>query len=274
MDNYELYHGDCLEIMQKLIDDGVKVDMVLTDPPYGTTACKWDSVIPFDKMWEKLNLLIKDNGAIVLTASQPFTSLLVNSNIKDFKYEWIYKKVTGSNFAVLKYQPMKEHENVLVFSKNTHFYNPIKEERGGNEKGKTRKPTRKESLYTVYSEGVYGAIKSDRDTREYGELRNPSSVQTFNNRKPSDRGLHPTQKPLELMEYLIKTYTNEGETVLDNCMGSGTTGVACKKIGRHFIGIEKEKQYFDIAQKRISEASKVTNLFNTEEIITEQLCLS
>ncbi len=245
-----LYNGDCLEVMKVIPDKSV--DMILCDLPYGTTACKWDIVISFDKLWEHYNRIIKPNGAIVLFGSQPFTSLLVSSNIQGFKYEWIYQKTAGSNFAILKYQPFKEHENVLVFgrrNKKVRYY-PQMEERRGNEKGKVRKATRQVSIEKIETE-VYGGIKHDRDTRSYGKLRYPSSVQLFNNRQPSDRGKHPTQKPVALLEYLIKTYTQEGETVLDNCMGSGSTGVACVNTNRNFIGIELNNEYYQIAKKRI-----------------------
>lgn len=203
----DLYNGDCLELMKDIPDKSI--DMILADLPYGTTACKWDTIIPFEPLWEQYERVIKDNGAIVLTASQPFTSLLVSSNIKNFKYEWIYQKSAGSNFATVKYQPFKEHESVLVFGLSKTRYNPQMENRKGNEKGKTRKATRDVSTEGI-SGDVYGGIKTDRDTRSYGKLRYPSSVQLFNNRRPTDRGLHPTQKPVALFEYLIKTYTNEG----------------------------------------------------------------
>lgn len=252
-----LYKGDCLELMNNIKNKSV--DMILCDLPYGTTACSWDVIIPFDKLWEQYNRIIKDNGAIVLFGSEPFSSALRMSNLKMYKYDWIWVKSTGSNFATLKYQPMKEHEIVSVFSKGTHNYYPIKEERRGNEKGKIRKATREKSIGGNGGE-IYGFINKDRDTRSYGELRFPSSVQFFANRNPKDRGLHPTQKPIALLEYLIKTYTNEDEWVLDNCMGSGSTGVACINTNRNFIGIEKDDKYFEIAEQRIEESKK--NIFN------------
>jgi site-specific DNA-methyltransferase (adenine-specific) len=241
-----LYLGDCLELMRDIPDGSI--DAIITDPPYGTTACKWDSVIAFEPMWEQLKRIIKPNGAIVLFGSQPFTSALIMSNPKWFKYEWIWEKAAGSNFACVKYQPMKEHENILVFSKKTHLYNPIMQPRKGSGYGR--------SLYEYKSDttsgDVYGNLKTNRNEKKYlTGKRNPSSVQYFNNRDKS-RGLHPTQKPVALLEYLIKTYTNEGETVLDFTMGSGTTGVACKLTGRRFIGIEKDPDYFDIACSRIA----------------------
>jgi site-specific DNA-methyltransferase (adenine-specific) len=235
----KLIHGDCLEEM-KNIPTG-SIDMILCDLPYGTTACKWDTVIPFEPLWEQYKRVIKDNGAIVLTASQPFTSILVASNLQWFKYEWIWQKDGGSNFATVKYQPMKEHENVLVFGLGKLTYNQQKQERIGSRKGKittTIDSGRKDSVYGT-QEGI-GIL-------QVPELRCPSSVQ----RIPRERGLHPTQKPVALMEYLIKTYTNEGETILDNTMGSGTVGVACKNLNRNFIGIEKDLSYFNIAKNRI-----------------------
>lgn len=254
-DNGIIFNGDCLKVMDYLIANNIKVDAIITDLPYGTTACKWDNVIPFNEMWERLNILIKDNNAIVLFGSQPFTSTLITSNIKMFKYEWIWEKAVGSNFATVKYMPMKEHENILVFGKNKVNYYPIMQERKGNEKGKTRKATREESIGGCGSE-VHGNIIKNRDTKSYGELRNPSSVQFFQNRLPSDRGLHPTQKPVELMEYLIKTYTKENEVVLDFTMGSGTTCVACQNTNRRFIGIELDENYYNIAKERIENNIK------------------
>jgi site-specific DNA-methyltransferase (adenine-specific) len=244
-----LINGDCLEEMDKLIKEGIEVDAVITDPPYGTTACKWDSVIPFDKMWERLNKLIKPNGAIVLFGSQPFTSALVMSNIKMFKYSWIWQKAVGSNFATLKYQPMKEHEDVLIFGKGKTIYNPIMEERKGS--GAERIKHKYNAIESKTGEANGGLLNTKR-TGKYSELRNPSSVQYFNNREDC-RGLHPTQKPVALMEYLIKTYTNEGETVLDFTAGSFSTGVACVNTKRKFIGIELDEHYFNIGKERIKE---------------------
>jgi len=227
----------------KEIPDG-SVDMILADPPYGTTACKWDSVIPLEPMWAHLKRVIKPNGAIVMTASQPFTTTLIASNMKMFKYCWVWEKDGGSNFATVKYQPMKEHEDVIVFGFGKTTYNQIKQERIGSRKGKkttTVDSGRKDSVYGTQE----GGKKLD-----VAELRCPRSIQRFTR----ERGAHPTQKPVTLMEYMTKTYTNEGETVLDFAMGSGTTGVACKRLGRRFIGIELDETYFRIAQDRISAA--------------------
>ena len=252
-ENIWLMQGDCLERMKEIPDGSV--DAVICDPPYGTTACKWDSIIPLKPMWEQLKRVIKPNGAIVMTASQPFTSILVTSNLKLFKYEWVWEKAVGSNFAALKYQPMKEHESVLVFSKATPNYYPIMQERKGTQKGVSPDYTGTNSKSRDKKGEAIGSIKRNRDGKKYGALRNPSSVQFFNNRISTDRGAHPTQKPVALMEYLIKTYTNEGETVLDFTMGSGTTGVACQNLNRKFIGIEMDEGYFDIAKNRILENS-------------------
>ena len=241
----ELMQGDCLEVMKEIPDGSV--DMVLADPPYGTTACKWDSIIDLGLMWEQLKRVIKHNGAIVMTASQPFTSVLVNSNIRFFKYEWIWEKAVGSNFATLKYQPMKEHESVLVFSNGKHNYYPIFQKRKGSGAERAK---HKNNAAESKTGAVSGGLKNTDRTGNYDTLRNPSSVQYFNNREKC-KGLHPTQKPVALMEYLIKTYTNEGETVLDFTMGSGTTGVACVNLNRGFIGIELDEKYFKIASERI-----------------------
>ncbi len=244
MDFNKIYHGDCLELMKDIPDKSI--DMILCDLPYGTTACKWDSIIPFDKLWQQYERIIKSNGAIVLTASQPFTSALLMSNPKLFRHEWIWQKNRGSNFALLKWQPFKEHESVLVFSKETANYYPIKEDR--SESGKSR------AQYSFHNKVTSGTIDSSTFYGQDGErrtidkdLRNPSSIQKFN----TEVGLHPTQKPVALFEYLIKTYTNEGDVVLDNCCGSGTTGVACKNTNRNYILIEKELEFVEISKKRI-----------------------
>ncbi len=237
----QLYHGDCFVEMKRIKE--YSVDMVLTDPPYGTTACKWDSVIPLDRMWGRLNRLVKPSAAIVMTASQPFTSALVMSNIKMFKYCWVWEKNYGSNFAVARKQPFKEHEDICVFYKKQPKYNPIMEPR--SETGKK-----------FVANCSYDKRKSDHSNMTNGKAnrdpnwRLPGSVRKFN----MQVGLHPTQKPVALMEYLIRTYTNEGDIVLDFTMGSGTTGVACVNLNRKFIGIEMDDKYFKIAQERIGEA--------------------
>ena len=234
-----LIKGDCLEEMKEIADGSV--DMVLCDLPYGTTACKWDTVIPFEPLWAHYKRIIKDNGAIVLTASQPFTSALVMSNIKMFKYEWIWNKKLGGNSMLVKYQPYKIHENIIVFGKGKTIYNPIMEKRGA-ERVKNGKTKNKDNAFNVN-----GAEKT------YNNIYYPQSILEKTNAGRTGR-FHPTQKPVALFEYLIKTYTNEGDLVLDNCMGSGTTGVACVNTGREFIGIERDDAYFEIAKDRIEKA--------------------
>jgi site-specific DNA-methyltransferase (adenine-specific) len=240
----QLIHGDCLEEM-KNIPDG-SIDMVLTDPPYGTTACKWDSVIPFEPMWERLKRVIKPNGAIVMTASQPFTSVLIMSNIKGYCYNWVWNKHFAGNFVQAKRQPLKDHEDVCVFSVNGKMpnYYPLKTLRDKPiKKGKNEV----ESGAVPLKGSLSGANKVYTD-------KNPTTGKSLDFSVRIDRGFHPTQKPVALMEYLIKTYTNENETVLDFTMGSGTTGVACVNLNRNFIGIEKDAEYFRIAQDRIEKA--------------------
>lgn len=248
MSNIELIQGDCLEEMAKLADNSV--DIVLTDPPYGTTACKWDSVIPFEPMWEQLRRIIKKNAVIVLMASQPFTSALVMSNIKMFKYCWVWEKSRPGDFFNAKNKPLKTHEDVVIFSKGTtancsnrkmHYF-PQGVKAGGV---KTNNPDEKEYAFM-------GKRPSHKKSHITHGGNYPRSIIKIAN--PNKGNYHPTQKPVELMEYLIKTYTNKDDTVLDFAMGSGTTGVACKKLDRNFIGIELDKQYFQIAKKRIDES--------------------
>ena len=239
-----LMQGDCLECMSQIPDGSV--DMVLTDPPYGTTACKWDSVIPFEPMWEQLNRVIKPNGAIVLFGSEPFSSALRMSNIKSFRYDWIWDKRFGANFGTAKIQPMKRHETISVFAdKKSPLYYPQMIKRETPIKiGKNSKNSSDRGMLTKNAMN-----KKEYDNKVYDE-KYPESIQLFNIREEKCR-LHPTQKPVALMEYLIKTYTNEGEIVLDFTMGSGTTGVACVNTGRDFIGIELDETYFNIAKERI-----------------------
>lgn len=243
MELNKIYQGECLDVMKEIGDKSI--DMILCDLPYGTTACKWDTIIPFEPLWEQYKRIIKDNGAIVLTASQPFTSALVMSNPDMFKYEWIWEKAVGSNFAVAKFQPLKEHENILIFSKSKTIYNPIKEERKGSGKARLKNGYKSNGTKTEIT-----GMTSNRMGKIYEDLKYPSSVQYFNNREKG-RGLHPTQKPVALFEYLIKTYTNEGGLVLDNCAGSGTTGIAAINTKRNYILIEKDENYFNIATTRI-----------------------
>lgn len=238
-----LLKGDCIDWMSKFPDQSV--DMILADLPYGTTACKWDSIIPFDLLWTQYKRVIKKNGAIILTASQPFTSALVMSNPKMFKHEWIWKKNRGSNFAVLKYQPMKEHESILIFGIETINYYPIKEERKGA--GLERSKYKYNPTNTGKREVMGGFKMTHANHNGNNELRYPSSIQKFN----TEVGLHPTQKPVSLFEYLIKTYTKEGEIVLDNVAGSCTTGIASKNTKRKSILIEKDEKYCEIGKNRL-----------------------
>ena len=236
--------GDCLEVM-KTIPDG-SIDAIITDPPYGTTACKWDSVIPFDLMWEQLNRIIKPNGAIVLFGSEPFSSALRMSNIKNYKYDWIWHKSRATNFLDANKKPMKNHEIISLFYFKQPTYNPQGVIYGEFDNSRPCLDNKE------YNDGrVYGRVNQ----KPISKKRNyPKSIQLFNN--PNNKTVHPTQKPLALMEYLIKTYTKEGETVLDFTMGSGTTGVACVNTNRNFIGIEKDENYFNIASERVEEKRK------------------
>ena len=242
----ELLQGDCLEVM-KGIPNG-SIDAIITDPPYGTTACKWDSVIDFDKMWEQLNRIIKPNGAIVLFASQPFTSVLTVSNIEMFRHEWVWVKNRGSNFANTVREPMKEHETILVFSRGKWVYNKQMQERTGGGLDRAKYDVKHNSQ----DRETYRKFEG-RDAHKIANLRVPSSCQKFNIASGNEKTKHPTQKPLALMEYLIKTYTNEGETVLDFTMGSGSTLIACDNLNRNGIGIEMDEAYFKIAEQRIKE---------------------
>lgn len=237
-DSYVLVNADCLEAMTAIPDGGV--DMILCDLPYGTTACKWDSVIPFEPLWAHYKRVIKPNGAIVLTASQPFTTALIASNLDDFKYCWLWKKPQGVDPFQAKHRPLNNVEDVVVFSFGKPPYNPQMEV------GSPYKVVR-DKAPRVHA--VTGAVMRESVTENAG-TRLPTRVLEFN----QQRGYHPTQKPVALMEYLIRTYTNEGETVLDNTMGSGTTGVACANTGRRFIGIERDAGYFDTARRRVEDS--------------------
>ena len=242
IDNITLWQGDCLEMMKNIPDKSI--DCIICDLPYGTTACKWDSIIPFEPLWEQYNRIIKDNGAIVLFGSEPFSSKLRMSNLKMFKYDWVWKKTMASNFALCKKQPFKKHEMVSVFYKKQPTYNPQMEV---GEPYVDKRQSGKRNVSVGTSDGI------NRHPINNIGVRYPSSVQEFSN--GNNGNVHPTQKPVPLLEYLIKTYTNEGETVLDNCMGSGSTGIACINTNRNFIGIELDNTYFEIAKKRIEEAS-------------------
>jgi len=234
----KIYNEDCLEGMKRIPDKSI--DMILCDLPYGTTACKWDTIIPFEPLWEQYKRVIKDNGAIVLTAAQPFTSALVMSNPKMFKYSWIWDKVKPSGFQVAKYRPMMRQEDVLVFGKGRINYNPIMTPR---EKVKTSK---------VYSSSDSNPLKNNDGKNRTYTHKYPQSILTFSNAVQKGK-IHPTQKPLELFQYLINTYTNERDIVLDNCMGSGTTAVAAINTNRNFIGFELDETYYNLANKRIED---------------------
>lgn len=240
-----LMHGDCLELM-KNIPDG-SVDLILTDPPYGTTACKWDSIIPFEPMWAELKRIIKPSGAIVLLGSEPFSSALRMSNIKQYKYDWVWDKVSGGNPFNNKVMPMKTTENIIVFSGGSKInYYPIMEEANPKNIRPDSIAPQKTQLLNKFKNGFYR--KTD------ASLRFPKNLIKFNIREKECNSLnrvHPTQKPVALLEYLIKTYTQENETVLDFTMGSCSTGVACKNTNRSFIGIELDEKYFQIAKERI-----------------------
>ena len=249
--NAELWHGDCLEVM-KSIPDG-SVDMILCDLPYGTTACKWDTVIPFEPLWAQYRRVAKRNAAIVLTASQPFTTALIGSNMREFRYCWVWEKPKGTGYLNAKKMPMNNYEDIAVFYAEKATYNPqwtYGEPYTSDKSGKIDKVASTEVSGRHFNGPSH---QNGSDGRRY-----PKRVQRFG---VVERGtVHPTQKPVALMEYMIRTYTNEGETVLDNCMGSGTTGVACANTGRRFIGIERERKYFDIACERIENAQRQRRL--------------
>lgn len=234
----KLLQGDCLEVM-KTIPDG-SVDMVLADLPYGTTACKWDNVIPFDPMWTELNRITKPQAAVVLFGSEPFSSRLRTSNLEAYRYDWVWDKKIPSGMSYARFQPMRQHEVISVFYRLKPTYNPQKTIRdvpikgGGMTKGETTNNQKLVPLKKQYLD------------------KNPTTILPFSKVRRGSQ--HPTQKPVELLEYLVKTYSNEGDTVLDNTMGSGSTGVACANLNRYFIGIEKDPKYFDIACKRIFDA--------------------
>ena len=240
----QIIHGDCLEVMPLLPDKSI--DMILCDLPYGTTACKWDTIIPFEPLWAQYKRIIKDNGAIVLFGSQPFTSALVMSNVKMYKCQWVWKKRKAGNFQLAKHQPLKITEEICVFGKNRVNYYPIPSELSESTKNRYK-----------YKGGGAVANLEHMSSKEYVHQYNfgkehgyPKNILDFGQEVNS---LHPTQKPVALFEYLIKTYTQPREIVLDNCIGSGTTAIAALNTGRFFIGIEKEEKYVEIARKRIAE---------------------
>ena len=233
----QLLQGDCLELMKDI--PAGSVDLILCDPPYGTTDCSWDSVLPFDQLWEQYDRILKPDGVVVLFSAQPFTTKLIHSNSKNFRYCWYWLKNQPTGFTYARYQPMRKVEDICVFYRKHGTYNPQGIQKILNAKPKRKREPKGDHIYHM-----------DTLSKEYTpRFTNwPKNVLQFN----TERGYHPTQKPVPLLEYLVKTYTNEGDTVLDNCMGSGSTGVAVKRVGgRHFIGIEQNKDYFDIARERI-----------------------
>ena len=235
MSEIKLYNGDCLELMKEIPDKSI--DMIFADLPYGTTRNKWDEVLPFNALWKEYERIIKDNGAIVLHSQQPFTSKLIMSNSKIYKYSWVWSKSQVSGFLNAKKQPLREHEDICVFYKKQCTYNPQMT------KGKMQ----------LKNTGGDSSNYNKFEARpHYSDEYYPKTILDFPLRR--FKGGHPTQKPVELAEYLIKTYTNEGETVLDNCMGSGTTGVACLNTKRNFIGMELNETYFNVAKERIEKA--------------------
>lgn len=242
MEDVILYKGDCLIEMSKIADKSI--DMILCDLPYGTTTCFWDIVIPFNKLWEQYNRIIKDNGAILLFGTEPFSSVLRMSNLKIYKYDLYWKKEKPTNFLQLKRRFGKVTENICVFYKKQCTFNPIKTK---TDKRVTNKPKQKNNSSIVSAKGFKNIKPYSDDGTRY-----PNDILEFN-RVPLGKTIHPTQKPVPLLEYLIKTYTNENDVVLDNCMGSGSTGIACINTNRHFIGIEKDDEYFEIAKRRIFE---------------------
>jgi len=250
----QLHKGDCLEVMKGIADGSI--DAIITDPPYGTTACKWDSVIPFKPMWEQLHRIIKPNGAIVLFGSEPFSSALRMSNIKNYKYDWVWVKGIASGVQHALNMPLKKNENISVFS-NAGIKHKGQSNRMAYNPQDVKPPNRKiTSVDSVKNSEHRQYRKTYIKNKPYKGSNYPNSILNFTNASNKERGLHPTQKPVALMEYLIKTYTNEGETVLDFTMGSGSTGVACVNTKRSFIGIEQDDKYFAIAQDRIDNAQR------------------
>lgn len=256
---YKLINGDCLEVMKGIPDKSI--DCIVCDPPYGTTACKWDYIIPFDLMWEQLERIIKDDGAIVLFGSEPFSSALRMSNIKNYKYDWYWNKNSSGNILCAKYMPLKVIENICVFSNGKCKYIPQMIER--TEKEEKEFISKRGKNYTTKKSDMFSGIKSGAFIHTSStKYKYPINLLNFNARSNECNNrvrVHPTQKPVDLLEYLIKTYSNEGETVLDFTMGSGSTGVACMETGRKFIGIELDEQYFKISCGRVKQALEYKN---------------
>lgn len=254
---YRLYQGDCLEVMDGLISLGVKFNAIITDPPYGITTYKWDNIIPLDEMWLRLNKLIKPNGAIVLFGSEPFSSALRMSNIKNYKYDWYWNKNNSGNILCVKYMPLKVIENICIFSNGKCEYIPQMVER--TEKEEKEFISKRGKNYTIKKSDMFSGIKSGAFIQTSStKYKYPINLLDFNARANECNNrvrVHPTQKPVKLLEYLIKTYTNENDLVLDFTMGSGSTGVACLNTNRRFVGIELDEKYFNIAKNRIENIS-------------------
>jgi site-specific DNA-methyltransferase (adenine-specific) len=265
MEYNKVIHGDCLIEMQKIPDKSI--DMILCDLPYGTTACHWDTIIPVEPLWEQYKRIIKDNGAIVLTASQPFTSVLVMSNVKMFRYEWIWEKERPTNIFLMKKQVGKVHENILVFYKTQPTYNP-QTESSKQPKNNKNNESQKGEMNVIET---LGKTRTKISSTYNPEIRNPRSVLKMNRGTRGNQKLHPTQKPVALFEYLIKTYTNEGDLVLDNCAGSFTTAIASENLKRNWICIEKEAEYCAIGDKRIKEnRERLLNIDNCANNIQQK----
>ena len=256
MSNYTLYQGDCLELMKQIPDKSI--DMVLCDLPYGKTHNQWDSIIPFNKLWSSYNRIIKDNGAIVLFGQGSFSAQLICSNLKNYRYTLIWNKIRTSGFLNAKRIPLPQHEDIMVFYKKLPTYNP---QMWKGDKPSHRRGKKNEQKGIMQTKGkVYGKyVAYDNLPSTHTDMKYPTSIITIQNVVVNN--VHPTQKPVELMEWLIKTYTNEGETVLDNCMGSGSTGIACINTNRNFIGIELDENYFNIAKERIEKHNVSKKLF-------------
>ena len=248
----KIYNMDCLDGMDLMVKQGLKVDAVITDPPYGTTNCKWDSVIPFEDMWDKLKKVRKDNTPILLFGTEPFSSMLRLSNLKEYKYDWIWKKERGLGFLNAKKMPLRDTENISVFYKKLPLYNP--QMRSGKPYTAVNRPDKQKGINNPYNQVV---------TENKGE-RFPLTTLEFN--RPI-KTFHPTQKPTALIEYLIKTYTNEGDLVLDFTIGSGTTAIACINTNRNFIGFELDKEYYEIAKNRINKHIIDNNLQDKYNLI-------
>ena len=254
----DLRLGDCLKVMKKIPDGSV--DMVLCDLPYGTTACRWDAVIPFNLLWEQYERVVKDTSAIVLFGQEPFSSALRMSNPGLYRYDWIWEKQRPSNFQLMNYQCGRVHENIMVFSKANACYSGGKFTMTYNPQTTPREKARVSAKNTVYGNNIlhnYNKNAKDCSEKKTYDVKLPTSIIRFNT---VERGkLHPTQKPVDLLRYLVLTYTDEGDTVLDNCMGSGSTGVACVETNRNFIGIELDENYFNVAKERLERSSDATH---------------